>query len=180
MGWSKRGNGCSYDSLNGYGAVIGFLSKKVLDYTTRNRQCCLCDKNHEKVDHDCRRNFEGSAKAMEADAGVELITRSKILQDLKLNVGVLIGDEDSSTIASINKENSTVIHKLADNNHLVKHFVNDLYKLSETFKELKKSGVIKHLKKCFCYAIAQNKSNILDLVTAIKNIPDHVYNHHEN
>lgn len=25
MGWSKRGNGRSYDSLNGYGAIIGFL-----------------------------------------------------------------------------------------------------------------------------------------------------------
>lgn len=58
--------------------------------------------------------------------------------------------------------------------------MNDLYKLSDTFKELKKSGVIKHLKKCFCFAIAQNKSNILDLATAIKNTPNHVYNHHEN
>jgi len=28
MGWSKRGNGRSYDSLNGYGAIIGLLSKK--------------------------------------------------------------------------------------------------------------------------------------------------------
>lgn len=26
MGWSKRGNGRSYDSLNGYGTIIGFLS----------------------------------------------------------------------------------------------------------------------------------------------------------
>jgi len=34
MGWSKRGNGRSYDSLNGYAAIIGFLSNKVLDYTT--------------------------------------------------------------------------------------------------------------------------------------------------
>lgn len=45
MGWSKRGNGRSYDSLNEYGTIIGFLSKKVLDYATRNRQCNRCDKN---------------------------------------------------------------------------------------------------------------------------------------
>lgn len=24
MGWMKRGNGRSYDNLNGYGAIIGF------------------------------------------------------------------------------------------------------------------------------------------------------------
>ncbi|XP_044741081.1 uncharacterized protein LOC123302280 [Chrysoperla carnea] len=38
MGWSKRGNGRSYDSLNGYGCIIGFLSGKILDYGTRNRK----------------------------------------------------------------------------------------------------------------------------------------------
>lgn len=76
MGRSKRDNGSSYDSLNEYGIIIGLLSKKVLDYTTRNCQCSLCHKNNEKADHDCRRNFEGSAKTMEADAEVELIIRS--------------------------------------------------------------------------------------------------------
>lgn len=40
--------------------------------------------------------------------------------------------------------------------------------------------MIKHLKKCFYYAIAQNENNTSDLVIAIKSIPDHVYNHHEN
>jgi len=180
MGWSKRGNGRSYDSLNGYAAIIGFASKKVLDYTTRNRKCSLCDRNHDPTSHDCRKNFEGSAKAMEADAGVELVTRSKVLQDAKLNVGVLIGDEDSSTIANINKASNKLVHKLADKNHLVKNFVNDLYKLSDKFKQLKRKGVIQHLKKCFCYAIAQNKGKTTELAAVIKSIPDHVYNHHEN
>jgi len=32
MGWSKRGNGRSYDSLNGYATIIGFLSGKILDF----------------------------------------------------------------------------------------------------------------------------------------------------
>jgi len=103
IGWSKRGNGRSYDSLNGYAAIIEFLSQKLLDYTTRNRQCSLCDRKHDSKSHDCRKNFEGSAKAMEADAEVELVTKSKVLEDAKLSVEVLIGDEDSSTIANINK-----------------------------------------------------------------------------
>ncbi|XP_067210254.1 uncharacterized protein [Linepithema humile] len=158
MGWSKRGNGRSYDSLNGYAAIIGFMSNKVLDYTTRNR----------------------SAKAMEADAGAQLVNKSKILQDAMLNVGVLIGDEDSSTISAVRKGHDNVIYKLADKNHLVKHFSSELYDLANRFKELKKTGVISHLKKCFCYVISQNKGKTFDLASAIKSIPDHVYNRHEN
>lgn len=42
MGWSKRGNGKSYNSLNGYGSIIGFLSGNILDYGVRNRKCKLC------------------------------------------------------------------------------------------------------------------------------------------
>lgn len=42
MGWSKRGNGKSYDSLNGYGTIIGYLTGKILDFATRNRKCRLC------------------------------------------------------------------------------------------------------------------------------------------
>lgn len=180
MGWSKRGNGRSYDSLNGYAAIIGFLSNKVLDYTTRNRKCAKCDRGHSKDDHDCRENFQGSAKAMEADAGAHLVNKSKVLQDAKVNVGVLIGDEDSSTIFAVKKGRDNIIYKLADKNHLVKHFTNELYDLAKRFKELKKTGVISHLKKCFCYAIAQNKGKTSDLASAIKSIPDHVYNRHEN
>lgn len=106
MGWSKRGNGRSYDSLNEFGAIIGFL---ILDYRTRNRKCCLCDLGRKK-DHDCRKNFAGSAKAMEADARAELINRSNILKDLNLNVKVIVGDENSSLMAAIYREN------LAENN----------------------------------------------------------------
>ena len=166
MGWSKRGNGRSYDSLNGYAAIIGFMSHKVLDYTTRNRKCNKCDIGIDKQNHDCRGNYQGSAKGMEPDAGAQLINRSKVLQEAQLNVGVVIGDEDSN--------------KLADNNHLIKHFVNELYELAKTFKEIKRTGVIAHLKKCFCYAIAQNKGKTSDLSSAILSIPDHVFNQHEN
>ncbi|KYQ49305.1 hypothetical protein ALC60_11637 [Trachymyrmex zeteki] len=99
-GWSKRRNGRSYDSLNGYSTIIGFLSGKILDYTTRNRKCLKCELGHKKEDHDCRMNFRGSAKAMEADAGVQLINHSNVLQEVGLQVRVIIGDEDSSMIAA--------------------------------------------------------------------------------
>ena len=104
MGWSKRGNGRSYDSLNGYGVIIGFLTGKILDYRTRNRKCHLCDLGKEKTDQDCRKNFSGSVKAMELDAGAELVNRSDILKDANLNVKIIVGDEDSSLMAAVNKE----------------------------------------------------------------------------
>ena len=69
MGWSKRRNGRSYDSLNGYGAIIGFLTGKILDYQTRNRKCRSCGLGKLSNTHDCRKNFYGSAKAMEAHVG---------------------------------------------------------------------------------------------------------------
>ncbi|XP_071580217.1 uncharacterized protein [Temnothorax nylanderi] len=99
-GWSKRGNGRSYNNLNSYSTIIGFLSGKILDYATRNRKCRKCEIGHKKEDHDCRMNFQGSAKAMEADAGVQLINHSKVLQEVDLQVRVVVGDEDSFMIAA--------------------------------------------------------------------------------
>ncbi|EFN81799.1 hypothetical protein EAI_04162 [Harpegnathos saltator] len=94
---------------------------------------------------------------MEADTGADLINNSKILHDTGLNVLVVIGDEDSSTIAAVRKGNPYKIYKLADKNHLKKNFGKELYDLAKFYKELNKTGVIKHIKKCFSYAIAQNK-----------------------
>ena len=179
MGWSKRGNDKSYDSLNGYAAIIGLMSKKVLDYTTRNRKCSKCDKCHNKNDHDCRKNFDCSAKSMESDAGVQLVNRSNILKEKNLNVGVMISDDDSTTISAIKKDNK-MIFKMSDNNHLKKNFTKDLYSLSNNYNELKKEGVIKHMRKFFAYAVQQNSGQTSSLVRAILNIPDHLYNHHEN
>ncbi|KAK0166663.1 hypothetical protein PV327_004155 [Microctonus hyperodae] len=100
MGWSKRGNGRSYNSLNGYATIIAFLSGKILDYADRIRKCMHCEKGRKVDDHDCRKNFNGSAKAMEADAGAALMNENKVLKETNLAARVLIGDHDSSTIAA--------------------------------------------------------------------------------
>lgn len=65
MGWSTRDTGRNYDSLNGFGAIIGNLSGKVLDYATCNRKCKKCDSLNNPPNHDCGKKFYGSAKAME-------------------------------------------------------------------------------------------------------------------
>lgn len=180
-GWSKRGNGRSYDSLNGYSTIIGFLSGKVLDYATRNRKCRMCDLGHGKDTHDCRLNYEGSAKAMEADAGTQLVNHSKILEEAGLQVRVIVGDEDSSMMAAVRKDKSEVtFHKLSDKNHLTKNVSNELYKMRDKFKQLNRRGVIAHIKKCFSYAVAQNKGKSENLAKELKKIPDHLFGSHEN
>ena len=180
MGWSRRGSGRSYDSLNGYGAIIGFLSGKFLDFRTRNRKCRLCDKGHNPNDHDCRKNHQGSSKSMEAAVGAELVNNSKILQDAGVSVRVLIADEDSSTIASVREGSEKRIFKLADNNHLKKHVQDDLHDIKPKFKELRKAGVITHILKCFTYAVARHKGKASELAIEIKNIPDHLFDKHDN
>lgn len=60
MGWSRRSHGIAYDSLNGYGAIIGLLSGKVLDYRTLNHKCRMCDNGHDPQDHDCHKNYTSS------------------------------------------------------------------------------------------------------------------------
>ncbi|KAK0178543.1 hypothetical protein PV327_007423 [Microctonus hyperodae] len=102
MGWSKRGNGRSYDSLNGYGTIIGFLSGKILDYADRIRKCKYCDQGRNKDDHDSN-----------------------------LAARILIGDEDSSTIAAVRRRNPNTIFKLSDRNHLNKNFSKDLFNSHE-------------------------------------------------
>lgn len=180
MGWSKRGNGKSYNSLNGYGAIIGFLSGKVLDFRTRNRKCKFCASGRSQEKHDCRLNFKGSAKAMEADVGAELVNDSSILKQAGLNVGVVIGDDDSSMIAAVRRRKSAKIFKLSDSNHLKKNFSKELYAMQTEFKEMKRKNVIPHLKKCFNYAVAQNKGNSVKLARTIAAIPDHVFDDNEN
>lgn len=182
MGWSKRGNGKSYDSLNGYGAIIGFLSGKVLDFATRNRKCNLCDKGRAQKDYDCRLNFRGSAKAMEADVGAQLVNDSKILEEIGLRPRVVTGDDDSTLVPAIErtKRHHGKVFKLSDNNHLKRRFRSDLYNIKPQFREMRKPEVIPHLRKCFNFAVAQNKGNSEELAATLRSIPDHVFNQHES
>ncbi|KAK2578739.1 hypothetical protein KPH14_012590 [Odynerus spinipes] len=181
MGYSKRGSGQQYDSLNGYSAIIGALSGRVLDYTTRNRKCRACDLGLGKDVHDCRMNFHGSAKAMEADAAVELITQSKILTEKNVEVGVFIGDDDSSSIRAVRNATDRIIVKQSDRNHASKGVRNVLYKTAND-KNVKgmSADAIKYLHRCYTYAVAQNQGNSTALAASLRNIPYHAYDQHDN
>ena len=150
MGWSERGNGYTYDSLNGCCALIGMKSGKVLDYCTRNRKCKICDSELQTGLHkkqDCPLNFTGSAKAMKADGAVQLVTQSQILKESNVQVGIFIGDNDSSSISAIQEASSYSIFKKSDMNYTTKGVGN--YVLLQ-------------------FAIHQNKGDILGIQSVLR------------
>lgn len=183
MGYSRRGNGYTFDSLNGYSALIGSQSGLVLDYATRNSKCRMCDLGHTKDDHDCRLNFYGSAKAMEADAAVGLVTQSSILKETNIEVGVFVGDNDSSSICAIKKAANHAVLTVADKNHTSKGVKNMLWKIKNSNQDPEHEltvEAINYLHKNFCYAVAQNEGNSSALAAAVSSIPFHAFDIHNN
>lgn len=100
MGWMTRGTGRDYDSLNGFGSLVGALSGQVLDYSTCNQKCKKCDMRSSPFDHNCRLNFWGSAKAMEAHVANKLVNKNSSLKSTNLRIRILVGDDDSSSISA--------------------------------------------------------------------------------
>ena len=182
MAWHTRGSGFQYDSLNGSGHIIGCESGKVMDFATRNRKCRMCDKGHAKNVHDCRLNYYGTAKAMEPDVAVELVTQSSTLKEKNIEIGVFVGDNDSSSICAIRKVANHTIVKQSDKNHTAKGVKSLLYKIDKSKDPQKEmtSDVIKYLHKGFTYAMAQHRGNAPEMAAAIKNVPYHAFNIHTN
>ncbi|XP_048514968.1 uncharacterized protein LOC125501888 [Athalia rosae] len=172
MGWSTRGTGRNYNSLNGFGAIIGHFSGLVLDYSTCNRKCRKCDSSNNPPDHDCRKNFYGSAKAMEPQVAKKIVVESDVLRINKVEVGVLIGDDDSSTI-----DIKHPIIKQSDVNHTSGGVKKQLYSIQRNHGELTKDR-INYLHRCFMYAVAQNRGNSQAMAEAIRCIPYHTFNDH--
>ena len=83
-GWQARGSSRNYNSKSGHAALIGSATGKVLNYAVRNRNCAQCEKDATK-DHDCRLNWFGSSKPMEADIAVQLVNETQGL-DYRIKV----------------------------------------------------------------------------------------------
>jgi hypothetical protein len=133
------------DFFLGHGAIMGFHTRKVLDFTTRCKICRQCEAGNSKDSHGCRLNFTGSAKAMEPDMAVELVSESSILTEAGVSVKFLVGDDDSSTMAAL-RRNGAEVDKWSDINHCTRNLSNALYKLKH---KLLTTNVINYLKRCF-------------------------------
>ena len=178
MGWQRRSSGRLYNSKSGVGALIGKETGKLIAYNSRVSNCKQCEvneKNGTQKDHDCRLNWLGSAKSMEADVAVELV---KEVESSKCRVSTIIGDDDATTINKIEKNIDYPIVKLSDFNHSKKSVANDLYSLQKKFKILQPK-VIRYLTDCFSYAISQNKGDCIGVQKSLVNITPHVFGEHD-
>ncbi|VDI48874.1 Hypothetical predicted protein, partial [Mytilus galloprovincialis] len=157
--WQKRGSGRSYDSLSGHCSMIGTETGKVLGFSVRSKYCKMCDeatrKGVQAKTHDCRMNWDGSAKAMEQDMVVEMV---QSIKSKGSNVGTIIADDDTTTIARLRKSVDPNIKKMSDKNHVKKNIANALYQLKAKHKKLTPK-VIKYLINCLNYMLCQNQDN---------------------
>ncbi|CAH1106044.1 unnamed protein product [Psylliodes chrysocephalus] len=157
----------------GYTSLIGYYSGKVISYNTRSTRCSRCEHGHTKSDHDCRKNFDGSARAMEPDMSVDLVTNNKLLKEENVIISVLIGDDDSSAIAAVRQEASHEVEKWSDTNHAKKNLTSRLYKLSLSAK------VVNYFGQLFVRVLNHHKGNVEDTAEALKNIVPHAYGTHD-
>ena len=76
IGWNKRSSSNRYDSLSGHELMIGYLSKKTVENIVSSKMCRVCNSAEENSedppDHICAKNYDGSSKAIEADATLHL------------------------------------------------------------------------------------------------------------
>ena len=182
MGWQKRSSGRRYDSASGVGTMVGQETGKIVDYGIRSKDCRICTiwtrRNEIPPEHECFKNFSGSSRAMEADVAGEIVKRLE--ESGKVQVGILVMDEDSTTIARIRAELSRDITKWSDIMHVKKHLQAALYKLAAKHRCLTSDVIRYFLDKCFSYAITQNKGNAVDVEKALNNITPHAFGDHDS
>ena len=100
MGWQQRSSGNKYNSVSGHAFCIGGYTKKILDYRVKSKVCNVCDRAiqwYKKPirEHVCPKNHvTGSSKAMEPDAGVEMMIDAVMKN--KVIYSAIICDDDST------------------------------------------------------------------------------------
>ena len=134
MTWAgrKRGKGHNSRTLAGQAAVMSLSSGKVLDYTTRTKNCRFCDSatsmGKQSKAHDCRKNHEASSKAMEPAAAVELFNRAP---NQSVKFSVYTGDDDSTTEAHVRQKVIYGVNKFSDIIHMKRSLTTRLYNQSK-------------------------------------------------
>ncbi|XP_062608858.1 uncharacterized protein LOC134270633 [Saccostrea cucullata] len=176
--WQKRGTGQNYDSLSGHVTVVGKHTKKCLAFGLACRSCRKCTharrKKKQAKTHNCKRNWSGSAKGMEPFLTVKCL---KSLKDKGFDVKKLTMDDDTTTFIRAKKAISPELTKSSDKNHVVKNLTSNLYKLRQGNKNLSVK-IINYFKKCFSYAVQQNRGSPASLRENLEAIVPHAFGEH--
>jgi len=194
MGWQVRSSGNRYASPTGHGLFIGAQTKKVLDSVVYNKKCGTCTKHYSRFGsyedlklHNCVRNYEGTSKAMEAQALVEMLVRAP--EKHNVSIAVIVSDDDSNGRAKAKHVSNggklpTIIEEpkfLADPSHRKRVFARAIYNLAAAPKKTSKvtKGLAGHMKYCYGACIKRNRHlPAEELSQKVYNILDHVCGKH--
>ena len=117
-GWQKRGSGLSYSSLSVHASLIGDKTDKVLAFKKRNKQCRTCDTSErlkrKPLNHDCRKNWQGTAKVMESDMIVSMLQKQ---EGKTFCVDTLALGNESTTVPAIRERVKREINDIKDISH---------------------------------------------------------------
>ncbi len=179
--YQKRGSQRSYNSLSGASTIISRRLKKVICRSMRCKGCkqCAADRGKDsksRKPHNCKKNWDGSAKAMEPDMFCEMISEMK---KKGLGLHAVSGDDDNTGFARAKINIDPNLKKLKDKNHVRKGITSKLFKLknSKKYKELSVT-VITALSKYFNYMLTQNQGNPAGIRRGLRAIVCHAYNNH--
>jgi hypothetical protein len=115
---------------------------------------------------------------MEPHVAKRLVVDSAIFQSENAEVGMLIGDDDSSTTVACQAASiHPPIIEQSNVDHATGGVKKQLYSTEKSHQELTKYCMV-FLHGCFMYAVAQNKGNSKAMADAICCILYHTFNDH--
>jgi len=196
MGWNKRSSGNRYDSLSGHALAIGCLSNKILNVVVSSKICRLCsiarENGEEPPEHVCPQNYEGSSKAMEADAALTLYKDIYNKSGKRIHLQAVVADDDSSMRALLKHrcnnpkgrlpEDMNEPDWLADPSHRTKVVAKPIYHLASLSNKISICTKLDamRIKKYFGYMIKTNRTkSIPEIVRASKAVVEHLFGNHE-
>ena len=125
MGWQGRGT----MSQSGHAVYVGHYTRKVIAWSLYSKRCSVCQRHDKKKEpeaivpaHDCSQNYDGSSKAMESKAVLQMYIG--LYRKKQVRVGLLICDDDSSIKAKLKwsnqdhmiNNNTTIVPKVISKN----------------------------------------------------------------
>ena len=159
--------------------MIGKKTGRVLKHALRCSGCRICDRAKErdvvpKV-HNCKKNWTGSAKAMEPDMVVEML---RYIHEQNIPIAEVAGDDDSVGFDRAKKiiTDSSMV-KTSDKNHVKQNMAKHLYSLKPKHKELTEM-VINSARKNFNYLLAQKAGDADGIEKGLKGLTAHMFGDH--
>ena len=127
------------NSLTGGGVLVSQRTRLVLGVATVHKRCPVCvaaeSDGRDPTPHDCAKNFEGSAKAMEHTIGLGLLGE---VEEKGLMPAQVIMDKDTTTASHMEAKYPGIDMSQTDVNHTMKTVGSDITGLAAELKKKRK------------------------------------------